>query len=363
MKKSILDSWQSAAIMSCSRGCAGALRDTANSPKSAFTLAEVLIVLGVIGIVAALTIPALLKNWQEDRWVVENDVFKNRLNQAVSQMHARARLTTKTTTEGFVDDLKNFMKMTRTCSVASNCFVAEFKDGETSVNATDFNTIDNFGHSDWGTATMGMTLANGANLILAYNPNCKTLDPAAVGVEVAACSVAALYDTNGNGGPNEIGRDIHFFNRADIAQGPDIPCRYITAGGGICWVHSGDINVPVWGGNAPLSLNTFSGSAQDKALDPRCNTNSPACTSNYWAAAKNLCKSAGFRLPTQSEWNEVYDQWASAGFYQGLNINWTSDDSAGDGTKAQTISHYKSNGQKNYGSANKNTPYDFVCVK
>ncbi len=37
--------------------------------KKAFTLAEVLITLGVIGVVAAMTMPSLVANYQKKVWV------------------------------------------------------------------------------------------------------------------------------------------------------------------------------------------------------------------------------------------------------------------------------------------------------
>ena len=39
------------------------------SNKNAFTLAEVLITLGIIGVVAALTLPSLIQNYQKQVWV------------------------------------------------------------------------------------------------------------------------------------------------------------------------------------------------------------------------------------------------------------------------------------------------------
>lgn len=56
-----------------------------NNRKSAFTLAEVLITLGIIGIVAALTIPTLIQN--HNKKVVENRLKKvySTMNQAITQ--------------------------------------------------------------------------------------------------------------------------------------------------------------------------------------------------------------------------------------------------------------------------------------
>jgi len=47
--------------------------------KAAFTLAEVLITLGIIGVVAAMTLPALIQNYQKG-------VVLNRLKQTYAQV-------------------------------------------------------------------------------------------------------------------------------------------------------------------------------------------------------------------------------------------------------------------------------------
>ncbi len=53
--------------------------------KAGFTLAEVLITLGIIGVVAAMTIPNLIQNYQEK-------MFVNKLNQSYSQLLQAFRL-------------------------------------------------------------------------------------------------------------------------------------------------------------------------------------------------------------------------------------------------------------------------------
>ncbi len=190
--------------------------------KEGFTLAEVLIVLGVIGIVAALTIPALMKNWQQERWDTANKVFKNRMFEAVSQMHARGRLTGHTNTGNFVEGLKNFMKVGEDCGTdLANCFVSD--------KVSEFNTGDGFGEA------RAFKLVNGANVIIAYDPNCN-LDPASLGQEVADCSIAMLYDTNGNEGPNEMEKDIWGFNlgKTTVSSCPGSNCNGCPEGWGCC---------------------------------------------------------------------------------------------------------------------------------
>ena len=54
--------WDFVGVTSRSTGRAGSLRDTAHYQKFGFTLAEVLITLGVVGVVAAMTLPTLINN-------------------------------------------------------------------------------------------------------------------------------------------------------------------------------------------------------------------------------------------------------------------------------------------------------------
>ena len=54
-----------------------------NTPKSAFTLAEVLITLGVIGVVAAMTIPALMSNYRKSQLETQIKAAYSTIQQAI----------------------------------------------------------------------------------------------------------------------------------------------------------------------------------------------------------------------------------------------------------------------------------------
>ena len=60
--------------------------------RVAFTLAEVLITLAVIGIVAVLTLPNLIQNHNEKAWSTAQDVFTKRLEVATRQMNTEEKL-------------------------------------------------------------------------------------------------------------------------------------------------------------------------------------------------------------------------------------------------------------------------------
>ena len=55
--------------------------------RAAFTLAEVLITLAVIGIVAALTLPGLIQNHNEKAWSTAKDLWEKKLTETVRRMN------------------------------------------------------------------------------------------------------------------------------------------------------------------------------------------------------------------------------------------------------------------------------------
>ena len=82
--------------------------------KVAFTLAEVLITLGIIGVVAALTIPTLIAKYQEKSWATASEVFKTKFTEAIKVMNVQGSLgkyAKYNTTEGFVEELQKHFKI------------------------------------------------------------------------------------------------------------------------------------------------------------------------------------------------------------------------------------------------------------
>ena len=63
------------------------------STKQAFTLSEVLITLAIIGVVAVLTIPALMQNIDQRKYNAAAGNFERKLGEAINVMHAQDRLS------------------------------------------------------------------------------------------------------------------------------------------------------------------------------------------------------------------------------------------------------------------------------
>ncbi len=183
--------------------------------RKGFTLAETLTVLVVIGVVAALTIPVLIKSWQDYHWKAAHKVYETRFIDAVSQMNTRLKLTGYSSTLAFVNELRNYMKITQVCDTRpSDCFAPTIDNKGSQVQTEGFDTVQKFGKA-WGTKIVGFKLANGSSALLAYNPGC-VIAPSLTGREVAECSVSMIYDTNGTSGPNivfnDAHKDVYYFN-------------------------------------------------------------------------------------------------------------------------------------------------------
>ena len=90
----------------------------------AFTLAEVLITLGIIGIVAVMTIPNLVTDIQEKEWATASDTFIKKLEAAMKVMNTEDVLTGYETTEEFANELSRYFKINNVCqnTALNKCF-------------------------------------------------------------------------------------------------------------------------------------------------------------------------------------------------------------------------------------------------
>ena len=189
------------------------------SRHNAFTLAEVLITLAVIGIVAVLTIPSLVKNYNEKAWESGQKVFENRLLVATRQMNTEEKLAGYSSTMDFVNELKKYIKITRVCDNdnITKCFNKEviWSADEEPVDMSKVTDASAFG-LDWETDTVAVQFANGVNAVIAYNPN-ATQDPYNNQFAATSKSMAILYDLSGNKNPNTNGKDIKNINVDQLA--------------------------------------------------------------------------------------------------------------------------------------------------
>ena len=251
--------------------------------RAAFTLAEVLITLAVIGIVAALTLPGLIQNHNEKAWSTAKDLWEKKLTETVRRMNIDGVMTGHDTTEDFMNTFKNYMKVIKTCDNTdiNKCYSAKIvqtgSDSEPiDVETSELKTAENLGNSEWGTNTMSFVIADGTTVIMAYNPNCAYADP----IEDTGSQVSCLgfmVDVNGKKGPNKVGDDIALKGQISLSN-CDNPI------GDMCF--STDF--------APTAIDTTLD--ENKQYDEKY-----AYSSNYWAGAKKACSDMGMSLPTREQ--------------------------------------------------------------
>jgi len=188
----------------------GLPRFARNDKRAAFTLAEVLITLAIIGVVATMTIPTLIANYQERSWNTSATVFDRKLTEALKIMNSQSSLAGHKTTENFVKELSKHLKIVRTCdnSNLTDCFVDSMtmRENTITVDLNNISTSADLGQSEWDTNIVGIQLANGTNALVAYNPNCKQ-DPYSNQITGSDC-LAIMYDTTGFKSPNHLSKDL-----------------------------------------------------------------------------------------------------------------------------------------------------------
>ena len=158
----------------------------------AFTLAEVLVTLGIIGVVSAMTVPSLMQNHQRKTYVTQLHKVYNELNQVFLQYQtdknavnlSEAGLNNQ---QSVYDLINRYMKVVNTCDTATTpCFQTSYK------------YINGNAAAGYNTGYKSFVLASGASIRIVYGNEGNIL-------------LWCLVDTNGLKGPNIFGRDAFIF--------------------------------------------------------------------------------------------------------------------------------------------------------
>ncbi len=175
--------------------------------RNGFTLAEVLITLGIIGVVAALTLPSLIQHYKKQVWV-------NQLKKTVSVLENGFKLIMTTESADKLSDttlwqtaLSSSCDNAPYCAEFYNIFSKYFKVGGNLDNYRTFSSLNNSQNTVFGTYRE-IKLNSGANLMFAYFTNTpSSSNPWGPHSHVAT----VVIDVNGNQKPNQVGRDVFFF--------------------------------------------------------------------------------------------------------------------------------------------------------
>ena len=181
-------------------------RSTQHGMKCAFTLAEVLITLGIIGIVAAMTIPTLIGKYQEKQFKVAYKKVYSELSRAfqealVEEQFTRTQKSDIKSTEEEFNILKSKFKVLLDCG--SENIERCWKKGDnlcggscSSGNASDGIDMEN-GHPREGFSSCFVDASGQSWCTFFYKEN------------------IFVVDTNGFANPNQFGKDRWGFTFAD----------------------------------------------------------------------------------------------------------------------------------------------------
>lgn len=131
--------------------------------KRAFTLAEVLITLGIIGVVAALTIPILVGKYREKQTVTAVKTAYSIFSQAYMRLNADypdlsqlvdSDLTDKENAQVLFNELAKYMKTVRRCDQSRNCMGAKYK---SLTGVPLYNSWDDYSNIETGILANGMS--------------------------------------------------------------------------------------------------------------------------------------------------------------------------------------------------------------
>ena len=183
--------------------------------KTAFTLAEVLITLGVIGVVAAITLPALFTNITGYVNTKRQENIGQKVTQAMEQMRAHGLLNTQySSTESFVDEFQKYIKISKRCDSEhiAECWPTEkVTTGDDEEYEVSQAKTGKHLSLESESNNVGLVLIDGAPIILNYNPSAPAID---VGDKVkwteglpqytttVTGAIDFIMDVNGGKGPN-----------------------------------------------------------------------------------------------------------------------------------------------------------------
>ncbi len=207
----------------------------------AFTMAEILLSLTIIGVVAAITLPSLTGNINERTWNTQRKALYARMSQAIALMPALngygtvdAASSIDTAAETFVTaGLSKVLKINNICDndhlqdcglpskistlrASQMNFPKTFADlapANVSMSAAMYSNngsiigYDNYTKDDFKAAAF--ETGNGESIAVYYNPKCVSdmNETLSIRVQPKVCA-NFVYDLNGNKGPNTVGKDI-----------------------------------------------------------------------------------------------------------------------------------------------------------
>ena len=214
--------------------------------KLAFTMAEILISLTIIGIIAAITLPALQANINEKTWATKRKALYSRMSQAISMLPSLNGYGVVFNEQGGIDEAQTAQKAAQVfisdglskvlkinnicdnlnlnkCGFPDTITILRTKDKITTpkkiseLNSLMISTAYYPNYSMTNYQTAAFETVNGESILAFYNPNCGYVNafaPSYVsnvkGLLQPTMCANFIFDLNGRKGPNKIGKDMGY---------------------------------------------------------------------------------------------------------------------------------------------------------
>ena len=270
--------------------------------KCAFTLAEVLITLGIIGIVAALTLPAFISNVQGRIQAKRIENINQKLSKVTDKMAVQSGLIGYPDTMSFVQEMKKHMSIAKVCdnSHLAECWgtteVDVGKDKPWKISKTKTAKTLKIGEPDNWADTVGIVTADGTPMILSYDKECNfdvnntglQFDKSSGKSNSLAC-ISGVFDWNGGAKPNKLGDDVLMLGMA-------------SGLGSNCAIEVGDTCYTAPFKPKPLTAQECN-EQKDKLGIKYCRTDD----SDYWGGAVKQCGGVS-KMPTMAQLAELASQ-------------------------------------------------------
>ena len=207
----------------------------------AFTIAEILVSLTIIGVISAIVLPALHGNVNEKAWETKRGALYARMSQAIALMPSlngygvvvdengyNEEETKATAARKFLEDgLSQNYRIARICNAdkLERCGINIDKSSLVHDDLTGVKTHTPIGilsdfygtgieklnlENSYQVASVGFETVNGESILLLYNPWCTGNPHNTNGVNYMHDKICAnfIYDLNGKKGPNRVGKDM-----------------------------------------------------------------------------------------------------------------------------------------------------------
>jgi len=189
-----------------------------NMNKKGFNLSEVLMVMAIIGVVAVLVLPSVIKDTKDREYETARKRVLQTVGEAVRLISAQGNIRDAENAQDFVENyLKKQLQIQKTCSNENlrECGLETRENKIYDINEksmtmpktlSELGVIRGYGIVDANLPSYGFVLSNGYSVNLFYNPDCTSNKP--TGNCQSMVCVNAVYDINGLSGPNQVGKDI-----------------------------------------------------------------------------------------------------------------------------------------------------------